>query len=100
MRPTILKLRLNIFSYDFVTYLLRFRWLRRMPLSRHSKKLEQLRRNPAELLYFTKGVFFFKDPKFVELHSPQQPAINRTHDLGRDHRFAVCLGQSRRRFAE
>src|ERR1700736_5600121 len=77
-------------KYFFImVFILRFRWLRRMALSAHSKKFEQLRRDPAGLFQFVQAIFSFEDTELVQLHSAQQSPVNRSHNLCRHHRSSI-----------
>src|SRR4030095_14704933 len=54
-----------------------------------SKRLNQLRRNPARFLQSAEAIFLLENAKFIEFHSAEQSAINGAHDLGGYHRPAV-----------
>src|SRR4029450_3865659 len=54
-----------------------------------SKKLDQLRRDPAPFLQTAEPILLLENAQLIEFHSAEHSAINRAHDLGRYHRPAV-----------
>ena len=51
-----------------------------------SKRLNQLRRNPAHFLQSAEAIFLLENAKLIEFHSAEQSAINGAHDFGGHHR--------------
>src|SRR5205823_1676639 len=54
-----------------------------------SKRLQELRRDPAGFLQPAEAILLFENAKLVALYSAKQTAINRAHDFGRHHRPAI-----------
>src|SRR5438067_9064192 len=83
--------------YNFVFILVFLKVSRRLTIRRNraranSKRLPELTRNAAGFLQFVETVFLLEYPKTVQLHPAKKRAVNRAHDLRRNHRTPILSG--------